>query len=171
MKKKHYIIFSRFLLLVVIVIILTNFFSNNRCQTEIPQINQEATTREMEEYFSLKAYLFTPFMITNKLDYETEFIQNIENIKREYLQREIITAYLQKEPITADVTGSLNQKDFFSNIKETQFYELSTEEKVNILDTSNVNTTYRFGDDVLAMNRRKIYRFGEFQIALCGEYF
>jgi hypothetical protein len=114
-------------------------------------------------------------MITNTtqriLDYETEFIQNIEHIKREYLQREIITTYLQKDQITADVTGILNQNDFFSNITETQFYELSTEEKLKIVDVNNTNQSYRFGNDVLAMKRRKIYRFGEFQIALCGEYF
>ncbi|MDR2191089.1 MAG: hypothetical protein LBP53_08240 [Candidatus Peribacteria bacterium] len=95
-------------------------------------------------------------------DYETEFIKNIEDIKREYLQKEIITSY---------ITDTLHQKDLFSNIKETQFYELSTEEKIEILDTSNTNTTYHFGDDVVAMKRRKIYRFGAFQLALCGRYF
>jgi uncharacterized protein YycO len=132
--------------------------SNNSCQTEIPQANQEATTKEIS--------FFTQFMITGEkqeiLAYEAEFIENIENIKREHFQKNIIAEY---------IADTKEQQLFLSSGKETQFYELSTEEKVNILDSSNGNKTYRFGDDLMTMNRRKMYRFGEFQLALCGAYF
>ena len=156
MKKRTWIILSLFLLVVLVFLVVAKLSPPPPCQTEPPQTPQEVAT-EAEKYFQ-------PFMILHNengermLDYEEAFIQNVEKIKRENLQRGVITEQI------ADV---VEQKKLLSEIEEIQFYELSTGEKISILDTSNVNPLYRFWGDLRVLSTKKLYRFWEFQLAIC----
>lgn len=156
MKKKHYIISSWFLLLVVIIFIIIKIFSNNSCQTEEIQTNLKEPPEKEKISLSPEEYFILPFMIIHNengermLKYEEAFIQNVEKIKKAHLQRNVITEY---------ITNTSNQKKFLSEIEETSFYELSTEEKVKILDANTIDKPYRFGDDLARMEGRKLYRF------------
>jgi hypothetical protein len=168
MKKSFYIVLWLCIILIIITAFSTTKKLDNPCQTGEIQINQKELLEKEKTYISPEEHFILPFTIINNengqriLNYEKEFIQNIENTKKAHLQRNVITEY---------ITDVFDQQKFLSDVEEPQFYELSTEEKVKILDMSNANTMYRFWDDVIAMSRKKIYHFGEFQLALCWGHF